>query len=158
MKTKNLHTTSVSLPENVAEHWQKHQREIMRFAARFLRLKMRNPIRRGVTRSYNDAEGPYRIVTTRFTPEEHDALLCVASALRVSVSSLVYGLILLWLKPARRALRRFFAINYYQEASRWDPVAGYLIEKLFFWHWREGEKPPWQDIPEDLHEYMPFAG
>ncbi|MCS6972436.1 MAG: hypothetical protein NZL89_05360 [Leptospiraceae bacterium] len=158
MKTKSMHTTSVSLPENVAEHWQKHQREIMRFAARFLRLKMRNPIRRGVTRSYNDAEGPYRIVTTRFTPEEHDALLCVASALRVSVSSLVYGLILLWLKPARRAQKRFFAINYYQEPSRWDSAAGYLIEKLFFWHWREGEKPPWQDIPEDLREYMPFAG
>ncbi|MCX7631874.1 MAG: hypothetical protein N2Z22_00925 [Turneriella sp.] len=71
MKTKNMHTTSVSLPENVAQHWQKHQSEILRFAARFLRLKMRNPIRRGVTRSYNDAEGPYRIVTTRFTPEEH---------------------------------------------------------------------------------------
>ncbi|MCS6972062.1 MAG: hypothetical protein N2Z22_06085 [Turneriella sp.] len=67
MKTKTMHTTSVSLPENVAQHWQKHQREIMRFAARFLRLKMRNPIRRGVTRSYNDAERPYRIVTTRFT-------------------------------------------------------------------------------------------
>ncbi|MCX7633671.1 MAG: hypothetical protein N2Z22_10105, partial [Turneriella sp.] len=89
MKTKNLHTTSVSLPEKVAKHWQKHQREILRFAARFLRLKMRHPIRRGVTRSYNDAEGPYRIVTTRFMPEEHDALLCVASALRGSVSSLV---------------------------------------------------------------------
>ncbi|MCX7633641.1 MAG: hypothetical protein N2Z22_09955 [Turneriella sp.] len=158
MKTKNMHTTSVSLPENVAECWQKHQREIMRFAARFLRLKMRNPIRRGVTRSYNDAEGPYRIVTTRFTPEEHDALLCVASALRVSVSSLVYGLILLWLKPARRGLKHFFAINYYQEPSRWDPAAGYLVEKLFFWHWREGEKPPWQDIPEPLRDYMPFLG
>ncbi|MCS6972831.1 MAG: hypothetical protein NZL89_07385 [Leptospiraceae bacterium] len=44
--------------------------------------------------------------------------------LRVSVSSLVYGLILLWLKPARRALKRFFAINYYQEPSRWDPGRG----------------------------------
>ncbi|MCS6972836.1 MAG: hypothetical protein NZL89_07410 [Leptospiraceae bacterium] len=33
-------------PKKGAEHWQKHQREIMRFAARFLRLKMRNPIRR----------------------------------------------------------------------------------------------------------------
>ncbi|MCS6972821.1 MAG: hypothetical protein NZL89_07335 [Leptospiraceae bacterium] len=49
-------------------------------------------------------------------------MLCVASALRVSVLSLVYGLILLWLKPTRRALKRFFAINYYREPSRWDPV------------------------------------
>ncbi|MCX7633775.1 MAG: hypothetical protein N2Z22_10635 [Turneriella sp.] len=80
----------------------------MCFAARFLRLKMRNPIRRGVARSYNDAEGPYRIVTTRLTSEEYDALLLTASALRVSVSSLVYGLILLWLKPAWRAQETLF--------------------------------------------------
>ncbi|MCX7633617.1 MAG: hypothetical protein N2Z22_09835, partial [Turneriella sp.] len=60
--------------------------------------------------------------------------------------------ILLWLKPARRALKHFFAINYYQEPSWWDSVAGYLVEQLFFWHWREGEKSPWQDIPEDLHD------
>ncbi|MCX7631773.1 MAG: hypothetical protein N2Z22_00415 [Turneriella sp.] len=92
MKTTKLHTTSVSLPEKVAEHWQKHQREILRFAARFLRLKMCHPIRCGVTRSYNDAEGPYRIVTTRFTPEEHDALLCVASALRDVPSHCAGGL------------------------------------------------------------------
>ncbi|MCX7633599.1 MAG: hypothetical protein N2Z22_09745, partial [Turneriella sp.] len=70
---------------NVAEHWQKHQREILRFAARFLRLKMRNPIRRGVTRSYNDAEGPLPHCHYTVYAGRARRIVMLASALRVSV-------------------------------------------------------------------------
>ena len=125
-------TTSVSLPEDVARHWRAKQGEILRFAARYLRQQMRNPVRRGVTRRYNHEGSDFEIVTTRFTDAEYDTLHFVAASLRVSVSSLVYGLIQLWLKPAWRAIRRFFATNCTCSPLKWDTDAGMILEKLTF--------------------------
>jgi hypothetical protein len=65
---KDRLTTSVSLPAETAHHWRKKHREIMRFAERFLRLQMRNAVRRAVTRRYNRDEEGFAIVTTRFSP------------------------------------------------------------------------------------------
>jgi hypothetical protein len=146
---KDRLTTSVSLPAETAQHWRKKHREIMRFAERFLRLQMRSAVRRAVTRRYNrDGEG-YEIVTTRFSAAEYDTLHYVAASLRVSVSSLVHGLIRLWLKPARRAIRRFFATNYDWNPVKWDAEAGFLEENLIFWR-VDPEKPetipPGQEI------------
>jgi hypothetical protein len=64
----------------------------------------------------------------------------VAASLRVSVSSLVHGLIRLWLKPARRAIRRFFVTNYDWNPVKWDAEAGFLEENLIFWR-VDPEKP-----------------
>lgn len=132
MKTKLI--TSVSLPQNSAVHWRLHRREIMAFAERFLRIQMRGEIRRSVARTYNREPGPFEIVTTRFSAAEYDTLHYVAASLRVSVSSLVHGIIRLWLKPSRRAIGRFIASNYDCEIVKWDPEAGFIQENLLFWH------------------------
>lgn len=144
---KNILTTSVSLPANVAQLWRQQKAEIMQFAGRYLRTRMRQEVRRGVTCAYNRGKGEYIIVTTRFTAEEHDSLHCVAQALRVSVSSLIYGLILLWLKPSRRAIRRFFITNYYCSTEKWDPEAGFLEQGLSFWRVKSPhDPPPWLEF------------
>ncbi|MBL8032678.1 MAG: hypothetical protein JNJ69_03185 [Leptospiraceae bacterium] len=126
-------TTSVSLPVGFQDYWRCNRNEIMQFAERYLRICMRNNLRRAVTRTYNRGKGEYRIVTTRFAAAEYDTLHYVAASLRVSVSSLIYGLILLWLKPVRRTSRYSFATNYSCNMIKWDPEAGLVEESLIFW-------------------------
>ncbi len=141
MKEKQL-VTSVSLPEAEAGLWRANRAEIMQFSERYLRIKMRNQIRRAVTRKYNRVDGEFAIVTTRFAPTEYDTLHFVAAALRVSVSLLIYGLILLWQKPSRRAIRRFFSINYSADSEGWDTSAGFLEESITFWAVENPGDPP----------------
>lgn len=141
--------TSVSLPEAAALLWRGQRKEIMRFAVRYLRIQMRNEVRREVTRLYNRGKEKNVITTTRFTTAEYDTFHYVAAALRVSVSFLIYGLIKLWQKPSRRAIRRFFESNYSHATGKWDAEAGFLEEFLTFWR-ANGRKdtPPWQrDTP-----------
>ena len=142
MKEKQL-VTSVSLPEAEAGLWRGKRAEIMLFSERYLRIQMRNQIRRAVTRKYNrGTEGKFAIVTTRFAPTEYDTLHFVAAALRVSVSLLIYGLIQLWKKPSRRAIRRFFSINYSADSEGWDVSAGFLEEIITFWAVENPGDPP----------------
>lgn len=149
---ENILTTSVSLPANVAQLWRKQKSEIMQFAGRYLRTWMRQEIRRGVTCAYNRGKGEYAIVTTRFSVTEHDLLRCFASSYRVSVSLLIYGLILLWLKPARRAVRRFFLTNYSCSTGKWDPEGGLVEEFISFWRVDSPhDPPPWQDFMQNLN-------
>lgn len=125
--------TSISLPDGAAVKWRRHRQEIMQFAQRYLRIQMRKEVQRGVTRRYNRTGVNFRIISVRFTAAEYDTLHYVAAALRVSVSSLIFGIIQLWLKPARRILRRFFSINYGYSCGKWDPEAGFLEEMITFW-------------------------
>lgn len=135
--------TSVSLPKEHAKLWREERMEIMRFCARYLRIQMRYKIRREVTRLYNRrAKSEFTIVTTRFKGEEYDKLHCVAATLRVSVSLLIYGLIKLWQKPTRRAMQRFFAINYAGITPIWNRTAGFLRERLVFSRIDPPIKPP----------------
>jgi hypothetical protein len=127
-------TTSVSLPAGAALLWRHNKREIMCFAARFLRIQMRKAVCREVTRTYNRAQGEYQIVTTRFTPAEYDTLHFVAASFRVSVSSLICGLIQLWTKPARRNSKTHFVTNYCTIDIIWNQTTGILEENLTFWN------------------------
>jgi hypothetical protein len=127
-------TTSVSLPATEAEIWRHSQREVMQMAIRTLRLTMfKNGLRRGVKRSYNQRQQNFKIVTTRFTGAEYDTLHCAAAAMRVSVSWLVYRMILLWLKPARRIRGNTHVTNYECDSLRWSQNVGVVTECLFFW-------------------------
>ena len=139
--------TSVSLPQSAASCWRKNRREIMAFAERFLRLRMRGEMRRSVARTYNRATEAFAIVTTRFTAAEYDTLHYVAASLRVSVSSLIHGIIQLWLKPSRRAIRRFIASNYDYTIVKWDPEAGFIEENLHFWQYEPKHLTPLAENP-----------
>ena len=99
-----MQITSISLPKQYVALWRKHRRNIMHFAERYLRLRMRDTTVRNSTRRYNRMNGPCVVVTARFSEVEYDTLHAVASALRVSVSSLVFGVIKLWQKPSRHKL------------------------------------------------------
>ncbi|MBS0618200.1 MAG: hypothetical protein JSR44_08425 [Spirochaetes bacterium] len=126
--------SSVSLPETSALLWRSKKREILRFGERYLRIQMRNQLRREVTRTYNrKPDEKFVITTTRFTTAEYDTFHYIAAALRVSVSFLIYGLIKLWQKPSRRAMRRYFCSNYSATTTKWDPEAGFAEESLIFW-------------------------
>lgn len=133
--------TSVSLPTTEAALWRANRKAILHFAERYSRIQMRKQVRREVTRRYNRSTGQkFVITTTRFTTAEYDTFHYIAAALRVSVSSLIYGLIKLWEKPSRRAIQRFYCNNYYAASTKWDPEAGILEEIITFW--RRGEPPP----------------
>lgn len=137
-------TTSVSLPVKLSEVWRGSQRAIMALAVRSLRVQMRSgEIRRGVKRRYNRMAGGFEIVTTRFTEAEYDALHCAAAAMRVSVSWLVYQMILLWLKPARRKRRNSHLTNYLLVPLIWNENVGLFTESLWFLR-----KPTPQQAPE----------
>jgi hypothetical protein len=125
-------TTSISLPLSVAQLWRRNQRAIMKIAIRTFRLQMRrNGVRRGVKRAYNRQAEDYSIVTTRFTEAEYDALHFVAASLRVSVSWLIYRMILVWQKPARRVNQ--YVTNYDINICIWHQNAGVCTESLLFW-------------------------
>ncbi|MBL8033465.1 MAG: hypothetical protein JNJ69_07190 [Leptospiraceae bacterium] len=127
-------TTSISLPASVAQMWRTRQHDIMKAAVRMLRIYLRHfPLRRGVTRSYNRTSGDYQIVCTRFSAAEYDALHCAAAGLRVSVSSLVYRMICLWLKPTRRRQDNRFVANYNLILGNWGQSAGIYTECLLFY-------------------------
>lgn len=131
---KSTITTSVCLPRHISKLWRRKQRRIMRIALRSLRIQIRrNPVRRGVTRRYNRLSEPTQIVTTRFRPSEYDALHFVAASLRVSVSLLVYLMILLWRKPARRRRRNLHVTNHDLNVTIWNRQAGVLTESLLMW-------------------------
>ena len=126
--------TSVSLPKGAATVWRRRQRQVMRVAVRMLRLTMRqNGVRRGVKRRYNRQPGEYLVVTTRFSQAEYDTLHAAAAAMRVSVSWLVYRMILLWQKPARRKRLATHLTNYEFDCLKWNENAGIVTESLFIW-------------------------
>jgi len=140
--------TSVSLPIAEAQFWKGKRKEIMKFAERYLRIQMRKQVKREVTRAYNRQLGKkFIVISTRFSSAEYDTFHYIAAALRVSVSSLIYGLIKLWQKPSRHAIRRFFCSNYYALSSKWDIEAGFLEEFVTFWLADE-ENSPCVAIPE----------
>ena len=93
----------------------------------------RNGVRRGVKRRYNRQQGEFHVLTTRFTPAEYDTLHCAAAAMRVSVSWLVYRMIKLWLKPARRLRANTHVTNYECDALKWNESVGVITECLLFW-------------------------
>jgi hypothetical protein len=127
-------TTSVSLPEKEAILWRKRQRSILKLAVRALRVQLRSKkVRRGVKRSYNQAQATFVVVTTRFTEAEYDTLHLAAASMRVSVSWLVYQLILLWKKPARRSRPNLYVTNYELNLCIWAPNAAILTESLLFY-------------------------
>lgn len=124
--------TSISLPRKTARAWRRNRKLIIDFVGRFLRTQMRQPPRRGVTRTYNRTKGLYVIINIRLLPDEYDALHCTASALRISVSSLIHNLIRFWLKPARRAKVRRLRANYGFKAIIWNGRTGIVQEELRF--------------------------
>ncbi len=142
--------TSVSLPEYHAAVWRHNQGAVMRMAVRMLRVTMRhNTVRRGVKRRYNRQPGDFEIVTTRFTEVEYDTLHFAASAMRVSVSWLVYTMILLWLKPSRRLRHCGFTTNYNLDCLKWNERVGVISESLYFWPIIPPRTPP--NFPNGHH-------
>lgn len=132
--------TSVSLPANMANVWREHREEILLLGQRYLRVLLRtNYLRRGVARKYNRKLPDRRIVTTRFSAAEYDALHLIASALRVSVSFIIYGMIIFWLKPSRRHSPFAYATNYWTEPGIWDPFAANLNENIQFFKMGENQ-------------------
>ena len=125
--------TSVSMSKTMAVHWRQHQKEILFLGQRCLRILMRtNYSQRGVARRYNRSLADRRVVTTRFSPAEYDALHYVAATLRVSVSSIITLMIAFWLKPARRSHPFAYATNYWLEEGIWCPFAGATEENIQF--------------------------
>ncbi|MBS0617600.1 MAG: hypothetical protein JSR44_05390 [Spirochaetes bacterium] len=129
---KTIIRTCVSLPRTETALWRTRKKEIMQFAERYLRIQMRKQMRRKVTRLYNRSSEEFVITTTRFAAAEYDTFHFIAATLRVSVSSLISGLIKLWQKPSRRSIRRFFDLNYDARTSKWDPEAGLFEEAVIF--------------------------
>lgn len=124
-------TTSVSLPKRYARIWRRRKRRIMRQALRAFRIELRkNPVKRGVTRKYNRPGEDMAIVTTRFTRDEYDALHYVAASVRVSVSLLVFLIIRMWLKPARRRRPQVLASRHELDLHCWNQHAGVITESL----------------------------
>ncbi len=103
-------------------------------AVRVLRLTMRqNAVRRGVKRHYNRRAEKFEIVTTRFTAEQYDILHAAAAAMRVSVSWLVYLMLLLWEKPVRRGQAPQYLTNYSLDCLKWNERVGVITESLYFY-------------------------
>lgn len=125
--------TSVSLPLAVARTWRRRQRRILRLVPLALASEAkRSRLRRGVKRSYNRGLGAFAIVTTRFSAEQYDTLHAAAAAMRVSVSWLIYQLILVWKGLRRHRTVRIRPTNYELILHAWGRNLLAYTEKIHF--------------------------
>lgn len=125
--------TTVCLPQPVAKLWRRRQKKILRLVGAVIAQKTRNcQARRGVKRSYNRGRGEYAILSARFSREQYDSLHATAAALRVSVSWLVYELILLWQSVRRRKFIVTRPNNYALQLHAWGENLIAFTEKIYF--------------------------
>ncbi len=125
--------TSVSLPANLAKLWRRKQSRILRFMSAGLRAEVRRGrMRRGVKRRYNRGQGAFDIVTTRFSAEQYDTLHTAAAGLRVSVSWLIFKLILLWKNTRKKRKVKIRATNYLLVLHQWSENLVSYTEKIRF--------------------------
>jgi len=126
-------TTSVSLPVQMARVWRRRQRRILRLASAGLAREIeQTKLRRGVTRRYNRGRGEFCVVTTRFTAQEYDMLHAAAAAMRVSVSSLIFRLIMLWKQQRKAGAVKVRLTNYSLLLHAWDDESIRLTETIQF--------------------------
>jgi len=117
----------------MANLWRRRQRRILQFMAMALNAETsQGRIRRGIKRRYNRGQGEFEIVTTRFSAAEYDSLHAAASALRVSVSWLVFRLILLWKKLRKRRRVQLYLTNYKLILHAWSSNAISYTETIEF--------------------------
>ena len=124
--------TSISLPEFRAAVWRRNKSKILQFAGAFLQAQSADGIKRGVTRRYNRGASNYLIVTVRFSEQEYDAFHCVAAALRISVSALIYELIQMWQNSKPASLPFKILTNYHIRIPLWNEVTRVIEERLVF--------------------------
>lgn len=126
-------TTSVSLPAKAASVWRRRQRRILRLVPVVLAQQAKgSKLRRGVKRSYNRGRGKYAIVTTQFSAEQYDTLHAAAAAMRVSVSWLIYQLIILWKGLRGQSTVRMRPTNYELVMHEWSQNTLSLTEIIHF--------------------------
>lgn len=126
-------TTSVSLPAKAASVWRRRQRRILRLVPVVLAQQAKgSKLRRGVKRRYNRGRGKYAIVTTQFSAEQYDTLHAAAAAMRVSVSWLIYQLIILWKGLRGQSTVRMRPTNYELVMHEWSQNTLSLTEKIHF--------------------------
>ena len=111
-------------------------------SARYARICMRKGIKRGVTKQYNRTAEEYLIVTTRFLPNEYDFLHFISSALRISVSFFIFGLIALWNKKNHLASTIRWKSIYRFSAKSWDTRTGILEESIKLFRIKRRHHPP----------------
>ncbi|GAB4426789.1 MAG: hypothetical protein OHK0011_08450 [Turneriella sp.] len=127
--------TSVSLPSTVAIVWRRRQKRILRLVPVALAQQAkRSKVRRGVKRSYNRGRGEYAIVTTQFSAEQYDTLHAAAAAMRVSVSLLIFRLILLWKQLRKRLAVSVRVTNYELIVHTWGGHGISYTENIDFGH------------------------
>lgn len=125
--------TSVSLPSHMAALWRRQQKRILRLAPAELARELRiAKLRRGVKRRYNRGSGMLVIVTTRFSGEQYDTLHAAAAAMRVSVSLLIFQLILLWKQLRKNRCVIMRPTNYELVVHEWGTENVCYTEMIHF--------------------------
>jgi len=86
--------TSISIPSNILDEFNANYRFIMNYLDGYLREFKTDKPRRDRSREYNRNKGPREHLNVYWRIEEYNQLHLVASALRISVSYLIYQILL----------------------------------------------------------------
>lgn len=110
--------TSVCLPSKVLAVYKEYCRALYRCSEQMFTSAMANSPRRDKARSYNRSKDEFEIVQVYWPLEVYNKLHAVAAALRVSVSYLVYSMLMeMSSKPAEKPKKNFS--NYVMIVRSW---------------------------------------
>lgn len=142
---KNNIKTTVSLPAGFVALFKIGQRVWLKALDQCLADSMRSAARRDRARCYNHEKDRYQVVPVYWPIEAYNKLHALAAAQRVSVSLLVYTMIMRLLRQSSLEQNRGFN-NYSMIVKEWSAKGMYIEESIQFYI-PENEQPPPEEPP-----------
>jgi hypothetical protein len=143
-KQNNIKTT-VSLPVRFVGLFKIAQRTWLKALDQCLADSMRSAVRRDRARYYNHEKDRYQVVPVYWPIEVYNKLHALAAAQRVSVSLLVYTMIIRLLSQSSWQKNSGFN-NYSMIVKEWSPNGMHIEENIQFYI-PENEQPPPEEPP-----------
>jgi len=135
-KTETIHT-SIAMPKNSLGQWHEHEKKLIAQLDRYLRWCRKGTPRRDRARIYNHEGEMKEKVSVYWELDVYNKLHSVAFNLRLSVSHLLYLMLMKFLSGGLAA-KVFGKYQYF--SNSWTNSAFEFTEKLNF------SDPPWPKI------------
>ena len=133
--------TSICLPVKVLAIYKKYYRALYRSSEQMFASAMAGSPRRDKARSYNRSRDEFEIAQVYWPVEVYNKLHAVAAALRVSVSYLVYSMLMeMSSKPAKKPEKDFS--NYVMIIRSWTENTIHIEEIIHLEDYPPDTSPP----------------
>ena len=121
--------TSISLPHDAEDNWKQHRKAIQTFLSSHLQRLNKEKLRRVGLRSFNDCNEGLVRVNVYWSQEVYNQLHAVAHALRMSVSNLLWRILIFVLSGEQ--IHSVFS-NYGISVEEWSETTFAFTETIQF--------------------------